>query len=163
MKQRSESELLHLAAAYCSAGERCVAEVRRKLAAAGASPETAGRIVDRLLKERFVDEARFCHSFVNDKFRFNQWGRLRIRYELQRKGIASGTVAEALDGMDEEVYRSSLSDMLEKKKRTIRGSSERDVFLKLYRYACGRGYESTLVAACLKPLFKEGYDVEDGI
>jgi regulatory protein len=163
MKQRNESELLHLAAAYCSACERCISEVRKKLTAAGASPEAAERIIARLLEEKFVDESRFCRSFVKDKFRFNGWGRIRIRYELQQKGLASRMIAEALDELDEEACRSALTDMLKAKKRTVRGRSEYDVFLKLYRFARSRGFESPLISACLKSLFNETYDVDEEV
>ncbi|MDR2040896.1 MAG: RecX family transcriptional regulator [Tannerella sp.] len=163
MKQRDESELLRLAAAWCSSGERCIAEVRKKLAAAGASPEVAERITARLLEEKFVDEARFCRSFVKDKFRFNGWGRIRIRHELQQKGIAACVIAEALDELDEEAYRSALSGMLIAKKRTTKGHSEYDVFLKLYRFARGRGFEGAFVSSCLKPLFDEHYDVDEEV
>jgi regulatory protein len=160
---KGESELLRLAAAYCSSCERCISEVRKKLATAGASPEVAERITARLLEEKFVDESRFCRSFVKDKFRFNGWGRIRIRHELQQKGIAAHVIAEALNELDEEACRSALSEMLKAKKRTTKGRSEYDVFLKLYRFARGRGFEGALVSSCLKPLFNETYDVDEEI
>ncbi|MDR1455757.1 MAG: RecX family transcriptional regulator [Tannerella sp.] len=161
MKQRNESELLRLAAAYCSSCERCISEVRKKLAAAGSSPEAAGRIISRLLEEKFVDESRFCRSFARDRFRFNGWGRIRIRYELKQKGVASHVIAEALDELDDETCRSALSEMLKTKKRTATGRSEYDVFLKLYRFARGRGFEGALISSCLKPLFSEVYEVDE--
>ncbi|MDR1676273.1 MAG: RecX family transcriptional regulator [Tannerella sp.] len=163
MKQRNESELLRLVAAWCSSGERCISEVRKKLTAAGASPEVAERMMARLLEEKFVDESRYCRSFVKDKFRFNGWGRIRIRHELQRKGIASPVIAEALDELDEEACRSALSEMLRAKKRTTKGHSDYDIFLKLYRFARGRGFEGALISACLKPLFNETYDVDEEV
>ncbi|MDR0756619.1 MAG: RecX family transcriptional regulator, partial [Tannerella sp.] len=70
MKQIDENKLLHSTASYCSICERCISDVRKKLAAAGATQEIEKRIIERLLKEGFIDEARFCRSFVNDKFRF---------------------------------------------------------------------------------------------
>ena len=38
MKQISESEMLHRAAAYCSASERCIQDVEKKIKAAGSFP-----------------------------------------------------------------------------------------------------------------------------
>ena len=89
MKQISESEMLHRAAAYCSASERCIQDVEKKIKAAGLAGEESDRIVSRLLQERFIDESRFARYFVNDKLRFNKWGRVKINYEMQRKGIPS--------------------------------------------------------------------------
>jgi len=161
MKQRNEPELLHLAAAYCSTGERCIQGVREKLKAAGATPKMTDRIIDRLLNEKFINESRYCRSFVNDKFRFNHWGRIRIRMELQRKGLPSEFISNALDEIDEEDYRSLLAGLLKEKKRSVKGASEQDVFLKIYRFACGRGFEGALISECLKPLFKGACDVDD--
>ena len=39
MKQISESEMLHRAAAYCSASERCIQDVEKKIKAAGLAGE----------------------------------------------------------------------------------------------------------------------------
>jgi regulatory protein len=161
MKQRTESELMHLAAAYCSVSERCLSEVRKKLVAAGASPEVIQRIITRLVKEKFVDEKRYSRSFVNDKFRFNGWGRMRIRYELLQKGIPPDVVSDALDTIGEETYSMFLADLLWEKKGITKGTTEREIFLKLYRFASSRGFEGPLILSCLRALFRENYDVDD--
>jgi len=161
MKQRSEPELLHLAAAYCSTAERCIQEVQKKIISQGGTPEISKRIISYLIKEKFIDESRYSRSFVNDKFRFNQWGRIRISYELQKKGIASQLFADALDNINEEEYMETLSKLLINKKRSTKGHSEQDIFNKLYRFAAGRGFESQIIIKCLKPLFKQHYDAGD--
>ena len=74
MKQISESEMLHRAAAYCSASERCIQDVEKKIKAAGLAGEESDRIVSRLLQERFIDESRFARYFVNDKITLQQMG-----------------------------------------------------------------------------------------
>ena len=116
MKQISESEMLHRAAAYCSASERCIQDVEKKIKAAGLTGEESDRIVARLLEERFIDESRFARYFVNDKLHFNKWGRIKINYEMQRKGIPSDIRSEALAGIDEQEYQSILLSLLKSKK-----------------------------------------------
>lgn len=160
MKQRSESELLHLAAAYCSAAERCISDVRKKIISLGGTPEVAEQIISYLLKETFIDESRFCQSFVNDKFRFNRWGRIRIGFELRKKGISSAIFAESIDSIDEEQYMETLSELLKSKKRTTKGRTEQEIFNKLYRFAAGRGFENDVIIKILKVLFKENYDAD---
>ena len=121
MKQLSEPEMLHRAAAYCSAAERCIQDVEKKIKAAGLTGEESDRIIARLLKERFIDESRFARYFVNDKLRFNKWGRIKISYELQRKGIPADIRTEALAGIDEQEYQDILFSLLKSKKKTTRG------------------------------------------
>ncbi|MCD7848643.1 regulatory protein RecX [uncultured Parabacteroides sp.] len=160
MKQLSEPEMLHRAAAYCSAAERCIQDVEKKIKAAGLTGEESDRIIARLLKERFIDESRFARYFVNDKLRFNKWGRIKISYELQRKGIPADIRAEALAGIDEQEYQDILSSLLKSKKKTTRGKDERDVYTKLLRFAAGRGFEGRDANRCLKQLFN-GNDYDE--
>ena len=160
MKQLSESEMLHRAAAYCSAGERCIQDMEKKIKAAGLTEEESDRIIARLLEERFIDESRFARYFVNDKLRFNKWGRVKINYEMQRKGIPSGIRSEALAGIDEQEYCSILLSLLKSKKKATRGKNDREIYAKLLRFAFGRGFEAKETSGCLKQLFDKN-DFED--
>lgn len=153
MKQLSESEMLHRAAAYCSAAERCIQDVEKKIKAAGLTQEESERIIARLLKERFIDENRFAHYFVNDKLRFNKWGRIKIGYELQKKGIPSDIRTEALENIDEQEYQSILFSLLKSKKKSTHGKDQRDLYVKLLRFAAGRGFEGAIISQCLRQLF----------
>jgi regulatory protein len=150
MQQCNEQEILHLAASYCSSAERCIYDVRKKIAAVGASHEVEERIIAHLLKEKFIDEARYCLSFVNDKFRFNRWGRIKIGYELRSKDIDYMLIDEAMAIIDEDDYESVLLALLKDKQRTVKGATEQDVFAKLYRFAINRGFESDLTVRLLK-------------
>lgn len=160
MKQLNESEMLHRAAAYCSAAERCIQDVEKKISEAGLSCEESERIIDRLLKEKFIDENRFARSFVNDRLRFNKWGRIKIGYELQKKNIPASIRSEALDEIDEQDYRDILLSILKGKKKITKGKDERDLYVKLLRFAAGRGFESRETTRCLQQLFKSN-DYED--
>jgi regulatory protein len=60
-----------------------------------------------------------------------------------------------LEEIDEPAYRSILLSLLEKKKRTLRGKDEQDVYDRLLRFAVGRGFENKEIICCLRQLFKE--------
>ena len=92
--------------------------------------------------------------------RFNKWGRVKINYEMQRKGIPSSIRSEALEGIDEQEYRSILHSLLKSKKKATRGKDDREVYAKLLRFATGRGFETRETSRCLKQLFN-GNDYED--
>ena len=160
MKEITEPEMLHRAAAYCSTAERCIQDVQKKIDAAGLPPDASERIIARLLKERFIDESRYTRFFVNDKLRVNKWGRVKIGYELYKKNIPSPIREESLAAIDEGEYRSILLDLLKSKKKSTKGKDERDLFNKLLRFASGRGFESRITLDCLSQLFK-GTDCED--
>lgn len=160
MKEKSEAEMLNRMAAYCSATERCTSDVRKKIENGGLSKEAADRIIDWLKNERFIDESRYARFFVNDKLRFNKWGRVKISYELYKKGISSNVRDEAIGLIDEKEYRSTLMDLLKSKRKTTKGRDQKDISNKLLRFAAGRGFESGITILCLKGLFDD-IDEED--
>lgn len=160
MEQMTEAEMLHRAAAYCSAAERCIYDVEKKIKAAGLSPEESERIISRLISEKFIDESRFARYFVADKLRFNKWGRIKIAYELRNKNIPASIRTEALEAIDENEYEDILLSLLRAKKKSVKGKDERDIFTKLLRFAAGRGFESGEAIRCLKQIFN-GNDYEE--
>ena len=160
MKQLSEQEILHIAASYCSMAERCIYDVRKKIVSTGASPETEERMIAHLLKEKFIDETRYCRSFVNDKFRFNHWGRIKIGYELRGKGIDDLLISEAMTIIDEDAYKSVLFTLLKDKIQTVKGNDGHELFTKLYRFAAGRGFESNLIVQQLRKLVNTSFDAD---
>jgi len=97
-------------------------------------------IITRLLKERFIDESRFAHAFVRDKFRYNHWGRIRIAQELRLRKIDNNIIDSALEEIDNEENIDKLSDILRKKLPTIKGKNDYEIRCKLIRFAMGRGF-----------------------
>ncbi|MDR3250998.1 MAG: RecX family transcriptional regulator [Tannerella sp.] len=151
---KTESEVLNEMARYCSQSERCLHDVHNKIKAADLPADAVKRITDSLLKDKFIDEKRFSRSFVNDKFKFNQWGRIKICYELKQRNIPPDIYGEAVENIDEDEYLSALADLLNRKKRAVKGASPQDVFQKLYRFAASRGFESQLIVKTLKSILK---------
>ncbi|MDR1357000.1 MAG: RecX family transcriptional regulator [Tannerellaceae bacterium] len=154
MKPANESEMLNRMAAYCSAVERCVSDVRKKVADAGLTAEAGERITAALLKAKFIDEQRFARSFVHDKLRLNNWGRIKIAYELRCRNIPPDICSDALGEIDEQDYMSILLSVLEKKKKSLHRENEREAFAKLLRFAAGRGFENSETVRCLNQLFR---------
>ena len=157
----SEDEMFARMAAYCSAAERCPFDVERKLSAAGLSTDAAGRILNRLTGQNYLDENRYARSFTNDKLRFNSWGRVRIAHELYQKRISPEVIDNAIAGVDQETYCNVLHELLKSKIKTMRGEDNRETRLKLLRFASGRGFEYDQINQCLAQLLKKHDDTFD--
>lgn len=156
MKKLNEQEMLHRMAAYCSSAERCEQDVRQKLVKAELEPEAVSRIINRLRQEKFIDEARFARAFVSDKFRFNHWGKYKIRCELLRKEISEEEIELALSSLEMEEYDQVLMDLLKTKMKSVKAKDERERYYKLLRFAVGRGFQPAEAGVCLKRLLKGG-------
>lgn len=145
MKQLPPGEALNKAAAYCTLCERCISEVSTKLAAWGVQHGEQQKIIVRLQQEGFIDEARYCRAFVNDKVRFNRWGRIKIRAALCEKRLPRELVNEAIENIDEEQYAAALAEVIATKRRELKGKEDYAAQQKIMRYAASRGFEPSLI------------------
>jgi regulatory protein len=148
-KTYTEEEMLSRMAALCSASEHCTNEITDKLYRMEAPSAVVKRIVKRLVDEGFINEQRFAHAFVSDKYRFDRWGRLKIIQALHMKRIEDGDIRKALEQIDEEAYLNNLKELLEAKRKSVRAASDYELKGKLLRFAAGRGFEPDLVLRVL--------------
>lgn len=146
------SEALAFAAAYCSASEHCKSEVLDKTVKFGLDQEEQAKLIQRLQQEGFLDERRYVRAFINDRLRFNKWGRIKIRYMLRQKGISAEFTQEGLESIVEEDYLDMLLTLLKQKKPSIKSKSNFEMREKMLRFAAGRGFEPSLISQCLKKL-----------
>jgi regulatory protein len=90
------ADALALAYRYLSRRERTVAETAAHLRQREVDDLTAGEVVQTLLEQGYLDDARFARLYVQDRRELDRWGDLRIRRGLQARGIDSETAAAAL-------------------------------------------------------------------
>ena len=130
--------------AMCSQSERCRFDIVAKLRLWELSEEEIAEAVDYLTKEHFLDEERFVRFFVNDKLRFNKWGKVKLRFMLRQKQIPEIIVREALDQIDDDLYIKTLQSLLKSKVKSVKGISEYERKGKLALFAQGHGFEAEL-------------------
>ncbi|WP_294593121.1 regulatory protein RecX [uncultured Bacteroides sp.] len=149
MIEITETEALNRVAAYCSTAEHCRAEIAEKLQRWGIAYDAIERILDRLEQDKYIDEERFCRAFINDKYRFAKWGKVKIKQALQLKKIPSVTYHSFLNEIDEEEYLSILRDLLNSKRKSVRAENEYELNGKLMRFAFSRGFEMKDIRRCI--------------
>ena len=140
MKPITYEQALHRMAAYCSRAERCIYDIRQKLIRWELSADQQNKIILHLQKEKFLDESRYCRAFVNDKSKYNQWGSYKIKYTLKKKNIPEGLIKEALQTIDPKESRKQLHQLLQNKRKTIKGKNDFEIKQKLMRFAASRGF-----------------------
>lgn len=135
---------------YCAYQERSHLEVKRKLKTLGLNSEETDDVLIHLIRNGFLNEARFAQAFAGGKFRTKHWGRRKIEMELKAKGVGKGMILEALKQIDDGDYRASLIAELQKKDRLLKDSDPAARMAKLSRYLIGKGYEQELVFELVK-------------
>jgi regulatory protein len=139
--------ILQKAAAYCAYQERTQDEVKLRLKKWNVWGDEADEIIAELISMNYLSEERFAKSYAGGKFRVKNWGRMKIRQELNRRGLSNYSIEKGMNEIQDEAYITALKVLLAKKKVLLE-KTETDQFKlkqKLVRYALGKGYESELV------------------
>ena len=134
-------QALHHLAAYCSRSERCSFDLRKKMANWELSETDCNKIIEKLQKENFLNDERFCIAFVRDKFRYNKWGAHKICYELKKKQLPEQWIESALQEIDTQTNIEQLKQLLANKRKYTKGANDYEVKQKLIRFALGRGFD----------------------
>ena len=145
----TEEQALQKLAALCSQAEHCTHEMNEKMDRWGIEVNAQERIAEYLVNNRYVDDRRYARSFVNDKLKYNKWGRRKIEQALWLKHLDKAVMQEALDDIDEADWISVLRPLLQSKRRTTKADSDYEMNTKLFRYAMSRGFRVEEIRKCI--------------
>ncbi len=129
----------------CARQEKCIFDIEKKLKDWDVEQPIADKVIDQLISEKFIDESRYIRHFVKDKFVFNRWGKIKIRWQLKAKQIYGKQVDAALELINREEYEDALAQLLIRKRRYIKDDDKYKIKASLIRYASSRGFEPDLI------------------
>ena len=131
---------------YCSSRERAPQQVKEKLLKWGLPHSQVEDIISQLKTDKFIDEQRFANAYCHDKFEFNKWGKIKIRYGIQKFDLPNDVIDEGLSSISEQRYLETVNDQAAKKWKLL--SSETDSFIrrqKTANFLIRRGFESAVI------------------
>ena len=141
------------AAKYCAFRERAPKQVREKLLSWDFKEEEVEEIIQRLLDEKFLDEARFARAFCHDKFEFNHWGKVKIKVEMGRYDLSYQVMEDALNAINEEKYLDVIKTLTLRKWESVKGKGEEYLQKrKVADYMMRKGFEGDHVWKVIKLL-----------
>ena len=149
MKQKTEQEAYLTLASLCANAEHCQWEMTEKMRRWELSDEAQARVMERLVKERYVDDERYARAFVKDKVRYNKWGRRKVEQALWQKHIDETVRQQVLDEVDDDEYIHILRPLLQQKRRSTKASSDYELNTKLIRFAISRGFTMDIIKKCV--------------
>jgi regulatory protein len=149
MRQKTEQDAYLTLAALCAQGEHCQWEMLEKMRRWEMDEAAQARVMERLVKERYVDDERYARAFVKDKVRYNKWGRRKVEQALWQKHISEDIRQRVLNELDDEEYLAVLRPLLKQKRRSIKAQSDYEMNQKLMRFALGRGFTFDLIRQCV--------------
>ena len=148
------SKVLDRLQALCSKRECCGSDIYKKaLTAFDGDREQAGRLLQSLLDDGFVDDARYASAYAREKSRLSGWGPAKIRYMLAGKGIARTVIAEALKEIDSDEADRRMRSVLEAKYKALAGDPQEK--FKLLKFGLTRGYDYDKLAPVVDDILRK--------
>ncbi len=144
-KQLTKEQALQKLKHYCGYQERCHSEVRDKLYQLGVWKKDHDEIIADLIEQGYLNEERFAIAFAAGKFRINQWGRVKIKYELKQKQVSEYSIKKALKQIDEEDYIKLVKALAEDKYARLKGEQYLIRKKKTVDYLLQKGFEPAFI------------------
>ena len=145
----SREKALAKLAALCARAEYCTGDMEDKMRLWGLSGDDIKENISYLVANKYVDNARYCQAFVNDKIAYNHWGRRKIEQALWMKRVPESVSAPILDAVPEEDYINVLKPLIASKSATVKAESDYERQMKLMKFALGRGFSIDEIKQCL--------------
>lgn len=161
MKQISEEDALLRLTSLCSTAEHCSHEMIEKMQRWQLANDAQARIIEYLVKEKYIDDERYARFFAKDKIRYNKWGRRKVEQAMWLKHIDGNIQRDVLDDIDDEEYLAVLRPLLKTKRKSVKASSDYEMNMKLIRFAMGRGFTMDIIRQCLDNDNYDDIDNED--
>lgn len=161
MKQISEQDALLRLTSLCSTAEHCSHEMIEKMQRWQLADDAQARIIEYLVKEKYIDDERYARFFAKDKIRYNKWGRRKVEQAMWLKHIDGDIQRDVLDDIDDEEYIAVLRPLLKTKRKSVKASSDYEMNMKLIRFAMGRGFTMDIIRQCLDNDNYDDIDNED--
>ena len=145
----SREKALAKLAALCARAEYCTGDMEDKMRRWGLSGDDIKENISYLVANKYVDNARYCQAFVNDKIAYNHWGRRKIEQALWMKRVPESVSAPILDAVPEEDYINVLKPLIASKSATVKAESDYERQMKLMKFALVRGFSIDEIKQCL--------------
>ena len=131
---------------YLGFKARTQKEMETKLQSYGYTTEIIDKVLIMLKRYSYVDDEKYTQSYIKDSKNLKRYGNVRIRYELEKRGVSSNIIDIYLDDegdAENAIYHlnKKIGDNTELDKKT------RD---KLYAYLLRKGFSHSCVQSTLK-------------
>ncbi len=160
-RAKTPDEALASLMRLCARAEKSQNDARRLMRGWGVAEAEAEKVLARLVRDRFIDDARYAGAFVREKLNLSGWGEYKIRAALQRKGVAKDIVDAALAETDRSKMGDRLRQQMERKARAAKAATPYELKTKLIRYGLSLGYDYGTVMETAAALVKDTDTCDD--
>ena len=133
------------AVAYLASAARSRAEVERHLSSRGVDDALVATTIAALAERGYVDDAALAERRAEELMLRRGAGRLKVAFELTRRGLTDTVVDRAIAGVLEGRSEAALGRAALARRFGERPPASRAERAKAYRFLIGRGHPTDIV------------------
>lgn len=154
-KPKSAQQALQSLMRLCARSEKSSGDALRLMQQWQVPHTERQGVLERLVKERFIDDGRYAEAYVREKSRLSGWGARKIAMQLRQKGVSQAIIDDALRQLDSNVELPRLVEKLRRKIRTTKYTSGYELRGKLMRYALSLGFDYDIAQRAVEDSLEE--------
>ena len=162
-KPMTEQQALLKLTTLCTQSEHCSQEMLDKMKKWELPEDAIARNMQFLIEKKFIDDERYARFFINDKVKYNKWGRRKVEQALWLKHISKDISDPIFDEMEDDIYMDTLLPLMKNKYKTIKAKNDYERSMKLIRFALGRGYGMDIIHKCINRMKEEDLGLCDEV
>lgn len=130
-------------------------EIEKKLTAEEIPEDAAWEVLSSLEGYGYIDDRHLSEVFIDSKI--SSRGKLKIKYDLMKKGVDRNVIEESFSDEISEKELEGLEDSARRKYSALkmRETDRRKIWEKLTRFLLSRGYEYDAVKKCTEKVMDE--------
>lgn len=143
-------EAYNKAIKYISIRIRSIHETKLYLKNKKYSDEIISEVINRLIKNKFLNDECFVKAFINDKIKFTTMGPYKIKLELKKHGIDNEIIDKYINNIDIDIIYQKVDKLVNKYIKTNKKYCDYMLKNKIYNNLIKLGYSSSVVLDILK-------------
>jgi regulatory protein len=144
--------------------DHTAAELRRALVERGHGAEEIDGAIERLVRERYLDDRGYAERFARSRMANQGLGRLRVRQALRQRGVGRGEIEAGIRRATAEVDETAVLDGVARRYWKQHARVEPDRRLpRLWAFLVRRGFPPGLVRERLAALWPRWSDALAGL
>lgn len=145
--ENEEYEIYNKCVNYIGVRLRSINEIREYMTRKDISLEKQEEVIERLLKNKLLDDSVFARAFIKDKMNFTTMGPYRIELELKKHKIDDKIIKKYINEIDRDMIYDKIDRQINKLIKSNKNKS--NLRNKIYNNLLGLGYSSDMVVSMI--------------
>lgn len=110
-------------------------------------------VIDKLKRNKYIDDEDYSERFINDKVNYSNFGKLKIKSALYSKGVERQIIEEKIGMIEDEDEARKAYDLAKKKLKTLDTKDSGKIKMKLVSFLINKGFEYSTVKGVITRIF----------